>query len=58
MPVILADPDRIKAWLDPAISPAEALSLCEPLAADRMSSEIRPLGEAKTDTAQVALPVI
>ena len=42
MPVILADHDLINAWLDPAISPAEALSLCEPLAADRMSSEIRP----------------
>ena len=41
------DPRRPRpdeAWLDPAISPAEALSLCEPLAADRMSSEIRPLG--------------
>jgi putative SOS response-associated peptidase YedK len=44
MPVILADLERMHAWLDPAISPAEALSLCEPLAADRMSSEIRPLG--------------
>jgi putative SOS response-associated peptidase YedK len=49
MPVILADTDRIKAWLDPSISPAEALSLCEPLGADRMSSEIRPLGEANAD---------
>lgn len=48
MPVILADPDVMKAWLDPAISAAEALSLCEPLTADRMSSEIRPLGEAQT----------
>jgi hypothetical protein len=57
MPVILADTDRIKAWLDPSISPAEALSLCEPLAADRMSSEIRPLGDAHADRAQVALPV-
>jgi putative SOS response-associated peptidase YedK len=57
MPVILADPDRITAWLDPAISPAEALSLCEPLAADRMSSEIRLLGQADADSAQVALPV-
>jgi len=57
MPVILADPDRIKAWLDPSISPAEALSLCEPLAADRMSSEIRPLGQTNADSAQVALPV-
>jgi len=57
MPVILADPDRIEAWLDPAISAAEALSLCEPLAADRMSSEIRPLGDGSTDSAQVALPV-
>jgi hypothetical protein len=31
----------MKAWLDPAIVPAEALSSCEPLAADRMASEIR-----------------
>jgi putative SOS response-associated peptidase YedK len=45
MPVVLADLDLIKAWLDPAISPAEALSLCEPLAAARMTSEIRPLGQ-------------
>ena len=43
MPVILADLDVMKAWLDPSISPAEALSLCEPLAADRVSSELRPL---------------
>ena len=57
MPVILADPDLMKAWLDPAISPAEALSLCEPLPADRMSSEIRPLGEANADSAQAALPL-
>ena len=38
MPVILADPDLMKAWLDPAISPAEALSLCEPLPSERMSA--------------------
>jgi putative SOS response-associated peptidase YedK len=44
MPVILADPELMKAWLDPSISPAEALSLCEPLAADLMSSEIRQVG--------------
>jgi putative SOS response-associated peptidase YedK len=44
MPVILADRELIKAWLDPSISPAEALSLCEPLAAGRMTSDIRPLG--------------
>jgi putative SOS response-associated peptidase YedK len=48
MPVILADPDHIKAWLDPAIPPADALSLCEPLAADRMSSEIHPLRDPQT----------
>jgi putative SOS response-associated peptidase YedK len=56
MPVILADPDGIKAWLDPAITPAEALSLCEPLPAGRMASEIRALGAANADSAQVALP--
>jgi hypothetical protein len=47
----------MRAWLDPAISPAEALSLCEPLDADRMFSEIRPLGDANGDIAQVTLPV-
>jgi putative SOS response-associated peptidase YedK len=56
MPVILADHDAIKAWLDPAISPAEALSLCQPLAADRMASEIRSLGEPNGDRAQARLP--
>lgn len=54
MPVILADPDLIKAWLDPSISPAEALSLCEPLGGDRMSSEIHPLGVQNVDGEQVA----
>ena len=33
MPVILPDPELWRAWLDPSISPAEALSLCEPVAA-------------------------
>jgi putative SOS response-associated peptidase YedK len=57
MPVVLADPELMKAWLDPAISPAEALSFCEPLAADRMSSEIRPLGQDEhPDSGEVALP--
>lgn len=45
MPVILADLELMRAWLDPSISPQEALSLCEPLAAERMSSEIRRVGE-------------
>jgi putative SOS response-associated peptidase YedK len=55
IPVILADPDRIKAWLDPAISPAEALSLCKPLAADRISVETRE-PTSKNSTEQLALP--
>jgi putative SOS response-associated peptidase YedK len=57
MPVMLADPDVRRAWLDPSITPAEALSLCEPLPAERMSSEIRPLGAASADSAQAALPL-
>jgi putative SOS response-associated peptidase YedK len=44
MPVILADPELMRAWLDPTISPREALTLCEPLGAERMCSEIRQAG--------------
>jgi putative SOS response-associated peptidase YedK len=45
MPVIFADPELMRAWLDPSISSREALSLCEPIGAQRMSSEIRRVGE-------------
>jgi putative SOS response-associated peptidase YedK len=38
MPVILPDPELWRAWLDPSIAPAEALSLCEPVAAERCSA--------------------
>ncbi len=38
MPVILPDPELWQAWLDPSISPDEALTLCEPLPAERMSA--------------------
>jgi len=38
MPVILADPELWRAWLDRSISPKEALTLCEPLAGERMSA--------------------
>jgi putative SOS response-associated peptidase YedK len=38
MPVILPDLELMRAWLDPSISPQEALSLCEPLEAGRMSA--------------------
>jgi putative SOS response-associated peptidase YedK len=47
MPVILADPELMRAWLDPSISSREALSLCEPIGAQRMSSEIRRVGEQR-----------
>lgn len=43
MPVILADVEMMQAWLDPSISGQEALSFCEPLGAERMSAEVRPL---------------
>ena len=39
------DPELMRAWLDPSISSREALSLCEPIGAQRMSSEIRRVGE-------------
>jgi putative SOS response-associated peptidase YedK len=39
MPVILADPDAQSAWLDPALGAEEALALCGPLAAERLSAQ-------------------
>jgi putative SOS response-associated peptidase YedK len=41
MPVMFADAELWKAWLDPEVSLEEALSLCVPLPAERMS--VRPL---------------
>jgi putative SOS response-associated peptidase YedK len=38
MPVILPDPELWQAWLDPSISAEEALSLCQPVAAQRLSA--------------------
>ncbi len=37
MPVILADRDAQQAWLDPELDAADALALCDPLSADRMT---------------------
>jgi len=39
MPVILADPDVQRAWLDPSVGAAEALELCWRLPADRMRTQ-------------------
>ena len=44
MPVILADRDLQQAWLDPALGVEEALELCGPLPADRLSA--RPANPA------------
>jgi putative SOS response-associated peptidase YedK len=38
MPVILADEDRWRAWLDGDLDAEEALALCEPLATARLSA--------------------
>jgi putative SOS response-associated peptidase YedK len=38
MPVILADADAQKAWLDPALDAQEALALCGPLPGARLSA--------------------
>jgi putative SOS response-associated peptidase YedK len=40
MPVILAHIDHMKAWLDPTVSTDEALTLCTPLSANRMSATL------------------
>jgi putative SOS response-associated peptidase YedK len=39
MPVILADPDVQRAWLDPSVGAAEALELCGTLRAGRMTAQ-------------------
>jgi putative SOS response-associated peptidase YedK len=38
MPVILADEDAQRAWLDPALGTDEALALCGPLPAERLTA--------------------
>jgi len=38
MPVILADADAQSAWLNPALDAEEALALCGPLPASRLSA--------------------
>jgi putative SOS response-associated peptidase YedK len=44
MPVILADRDAQEAWLDPSVGAEEALELCLPLPAERLSA--RPASPA------------
>jgi putative SOS response-associated peptidase YedK len=44
MPVILADADSQRAWLDAALGTEEALALCAPLATERLSA--RPANPA------------
>jgi putative SOS response-associated peptidase YedK len=39
MPVILADEDAQRAWLDPALGADEALELCGPLPTERLSAQ-------------------
>jgi len=39
MPVILADRDAQQAWLNPALGAQEALALCGPLGAERLSAQ-------------------
>ncbi len=38
MPVILADPEAQRAWLDPALGSEDALALCGPLPSERLSA--------------------
>jgi putative SOS response-associated peptidase YedK len=44
MPVILADAEARQAWLDPSVDAEEALALCGPLSAERLSA--RPVSPA------------
>lgn len=45
MPVILADEDARRAWLDPSLDTEDALALCEPLPASRLTAPREPRGE-------------
>ena len=47
MPAILTDPDRWATWLNPGVPAKDALALCTPLAAERMTA--RPLTTAFND---------
>lgn len=51
MPVILGDLELMRAWLDPSVSKQEALTLCQPLPANRMSAKL-----ASRDVNNVRLP--
>jgi putative SOS response-associated peptidase YedK len=44
MPVILADADAQRAWLDPSLGAEDALAWCGPVAAERLSA--RPVNPA------------
>jgi putative SOS response-associated peptidase YedK len=44
MPVILADPEAQRAWLNPALGAQEALALCGPLPTERLTA--RPANPA------------
>ena len=39
MPVILADEEAQRAWLDPSLDAEDALALCGPLPAERLSAQ-------------------
>ena len=53
MPVILADRDAQHAWLDPALGTEEALELCGPLPASRLSA--RPANPAVNKAGEPSL---
>lgn len=48
MPVMLLEPPEWRAWLDPALTPVDALSICGPLPAERM--QVRPLPNSFNDS--------
>jgi len=56
MPVILADHESQRAWLDPAAGAQEALALCGPLPAQRMSA--RPVNPAVNKVGDLQGPAL
>lgn len=54
MPVILADDEARRAWLDPSLGAGEALELCSALAAERVSA--RPANPAVNKVSSVEGP--
>jgi len=55
MPVILIEPEELRAWLSPDVEPQDAMTLCRAFPPERMSLESREPA-SQNITEQLALP--